>query len=134
MRHLAGPRVPFFMSLTQFFLYIVLTFCAHCYDKKSITFFFLSFLAVCRNTYINCKVMQIIFSNLVISIISNSNYENLRHRKNACAFFSLVVCTLPCLWLKINTRSCQYHLCSTTSTIKRTSDLNFCKGTGRRRT
>lgn len=45
------------------------------------------------------------FSNLVISIISNLNCENLVHKKNAYAFFPLIVYALPCLSLTMNPRS-----------------------------
>ena len=60
---------------------------------------------VFRNTYIKHKIMQIMFSNLVISIISNLNHENLVHKKNACALFPLIVHALPCFSLTVNPRS-----------------------------
>ena len=78
-------RVPF--SYQQFFLDIVLLVCDPLlWQKRKNTRFFP--LTVFRNAYIKHKIMQTMFSNLVISIISNLNRENLVHKKNAYFFSS----------------------------------------------
>ena len=96
--------------LTQFFLHIVLISCSHRYDQKNhTTSFFLTFPTICKNTYTNCKVTQLIFSNLVISLMFNSNDENLCHTKNSCALFSDSLCPTLVV-VKINTSPWPSHL------------------------
>lgn len=90
----------FFLS-TQFCIDIVLLLCdLLSWQKKKNTRFFP--LTVFRNTYIKHKITRIMSPNLVISIISNLNRENLVHKKNAYVFFPLIVYTLSCLSLTMN--------------------------------
>lgn len=116
----------FFHIIHKVFLDIVLPFCTHRFDKKEHKIFFSPAFPLPRDTYINYEVMQIIFFNSVISIISNSNYDNLSHGEKRLCFFSSTN-LYSALSLKMNTRPISIQPLSCNHRYKETSDLDLSK-------